>query len=84
MGGIKRALNKREINFMSKKHPECPLYNHDTCRDLHNPKLCAMVRKDKKCTKKNPKPRMKKKDGGNISGEKQGIGSDHDKRLIIC
>jgi len=41
---------------MSKKYPECPLYNHDNCRDLHNPKLCAIVRKDKKCLKKNPIP----------------------------
>ena len=37
---------------MSRKHPECLLYNHDTCRDLDNPKLCAIVRKDKACLKK--------------------------------
>ena len=36
---------------MSKKYPECPLYNHDNCRELHNPKLCAIVRKDKACLK---------------------------------
>ena len=41
---------------MSKKYPECPLYNHDNCKDLHNQKLCAIVRKDKKCIKKNPIP----------------------------
>ena len=45
---------------MSKKYPECPLYNHDNCKDLHNPKLCAIVRKDKKCLKKNPKSKRKK------------------------
>jgi hypothetical protein len=46
---------------MSKIYPECPLYNHDNCKDLHNPKLCAIVRKDKKCLKKNPKAKRKKK-----------------------
>ena len=35
-------------------YPECPLYNHNNCKDLHNPNLCAIVRKDKKCIKKNP------------------------------
>jgi len=44
---------------MSKKYPECPLYNHDNCKDLHNQKLCAIVRKDKKCLKKNPKGSVK-------------------------
>ena len=37
---------------MSKQYPECPLYNHANCRELHNPKLCALVRKDKKCLRK--------------------------------
>jgi hypothetical protein len=48
---------------MSKKHPECPLYNHDTCKELHNPKLCAMVRADNTCRKKMPtyKSKTKKK-----------------------
>jgi hypothetical protein len=41
---------------MSKMYPECPLYNHDNCKDFYNPKLCAIVRKDKKCIKKNPIP----------------------------
>jgi hypothetical protein len=40
---------------MSKKYPECPLYNHNNCKDLHIPKLCAIVRKDKICFKKIPK-----------------------------
>ena len=46
---------------MSKMYPECPLYNHDNCRDLHNSKLCAIVRKDKKCLKKQQKSKNKKK-----------------------
>jgi hypothetical protein len=46
---------------MSKQYPECPLANHANCRDLYSPTLCALVRKDKKCLKKNPKSRMKKK-----------------------
>jgi len=45
---------------MSKQYPECPLANHANCKDLYNPKLCAMARKDKKCLKKNSKPRKKK------------------------
>jgi hypothetical protein len=55
------VLIKRGIKFMSKQYPECPLANHANCKDLYNPKLCAMARKDKKCTKKNPEPGMKKK-----------------------
>jgi len=47
---------------MSKQYPECPLYNHDNCRELHNLKLCAIVRKDKKCLKKQQKPKINKKD----------------------
>ena len=37
---------------MSKKHPECPLYNHDNCREVDNPKFCALVREDKICLRK--------------------------------
>jgi len=40
---------------MSKKYPECPLYNHSNCKDIDNPKVCAIVRKDKICLRKNPK-----------------------------
>jgi hypothetical protein len=36
---------------MSKKHLECPLYNHDNCKESHNRKVCAFVRKDKTCLK---------------------------------
>ena len=42
---------------MSKKYPECPLYNHATCRELHNQKLCAIIRNDKVCFKKQQKPK---------------------------
>jgi len=45
---------------MSQKHPECPLYNPLNCKEYYNPKLCAFVRKDKKCLKKK-KPKTKKK-----------------------
>jgi hypothetical protein len=41
--------------FMSKKHPECPLYNPLNCKEYYNPKLCAFVKKDKVCLKKNKK-----------------------------
>jgi len=53
---------------MSKLYPECPLYNHDNCRDVHNPKLCAIVKEDKVCLRKkgNPKSRSKKKDGNEL------------------
>ncbi|MEW5737212.1 MAG: hypothetical protein AB1921_20375 [Thermodesulfobacteriota bacterium] len=37
---------------MAEKHPECPLYNPVNCREYYNPKVCAVVRKDKKCLKK--------------------------------
>jgi hypothetical protein len=43
--------------FMSKKNPECPLYNPLNCKEYYNPKLCAFVRKDRLCLKKkNPEP----------------------------
>ena len=25
-------------------HPECPLYNHNNCKELHNPKVCSVLR----------------------------------------
>ncbi len=40
---------------MSKQYPECPLYNHVTCKDLHNPRVCALIREDKHCFKKRQK-----------------------------
>jgi hypothetical protein len=32
---------------MSKKYPECPLYNHANCKEIDNMKVCAIVREDK-------------------------------------
>lgn len=47
---------------MSKQYPECPLYNHVTCKDLHNPRLCAIIREDKNCFKKRQKPKPNEND----------------------
>ena len=47
---------------MSKRYPECPLYNHDNCKDLHIPKVCAILREDKTCLRKYRK-------GRNTAGE---------------
>lgn len=47
---------------MSKQYPECPLYNHATCRELHNQKLCAIIRDDKNCFKKQQKPKKEEFD----------------------
>lgn len=47
---------------MSKQYPECPLYNHATCRELHNPKLCAIIREDKACFKKQQKPKKEEEE----------------------
>lgn len=49
-----KKATKREQK-MSKQYPECPLYNHATCKELHNPNICAIVRDDKSCTKKRQK-----------------------------
>jgi hypothetical protein len=46
---------------MSKRYPECPVYNHNNCKEIHNRKLCALVRKDKKCLKKLHKSAKKDK-----------------------
>jgi hypothetical protein len=51
---------------MSKQHPECPLYNHSTCRELHNPKLCAIIREDRICFKKQQKSK-KENPGDDLS-----------------
>ncbi len=48
---------------MSKQYPECPLYNHATCKELHNPKLCAIIREDKACLKKQQKPKKELLEG---------------------
>lgn len=36
---------------MSKKYPECPVYDHNICKEFKSPALCAVVRGDKKCLK---------------------------------
>ena len=46
---------------MSKKYPECPMYNHDNCREFYNPKLCAVVKADKICLRKKGNPKGKSK-----------------------
>jgi hypothetical protein len=46
---------------MSKMYPECPLYHHMNCKEIDNPKLCALVRKDKKCLKEIHKNVTRKK-----------------------
>ena len=53
-------LDKKEQR-MSKMYPECPLTNHNNYRDIDNPKLCALVRKDKKCLKEIHKNVKRKK-----------------------
>jgi hypothetical protein len=47
---------------MSKRYPECPVYNHNNCKEIHNRKVCAIVRKDKKCLKKLHKSAKKAKE----------------------
>ncbi len=37
---------------MSATRPECPLYNHASCKEAYIPKVCALVRDDKTCQKK--------------------------------
>jgi hypothetical protein len=44
---------------MSKQYPECPLYNHNNCKQFHNPKVCAIIRDDKCCLRDRPKNRKK-------------------------
>jgi hypothetical protein len=44
---------------MSKQYPECPLYNHNTCKQHHNSKVCAIIRNDKHCLRDRLKNRKK-------------------------
>ncbi len=44
---------------MSKQYPECPLFNHENCKEFYNRKVCAVVRKDKVCLRNIPKARNK-------------------------
>lgn len=45
---------------MSKDHPECPLYTDKACKEAYLPKVCAIVREDKKCLREHPKKKESK------------------------
>lgn len=34
---------------MSEQYPECPLNHHEICREIANPRVCAIVREDMVC-----------------------------------
>ena len=51
--------SSKGIASMSEKNPECPIYNPLNCKEYYNPKLCAFVRKDKTCLKKNKTKKKK-------------------------
>ena len=42
---------------MSKHFPECPLKIHNNCTKFYNPKVCAIVRKEKICLWKHTESR---------------------------
>jgi hypothetical protein len=44
---------------MSKQYPECPLFNHENCKECYNLKVCAIVRKEKVCLRNIPKTKNK-------------------------
>jgi hypothetical protein len=44
---------------MSKQYPECPLYNHNNCKQLNNTKICAIIRDDNDCLGKRSKNRKR-------------------------
>ena len=52
---------------MSEHYPECPLYNHNHCKKLYGPNLCAIVRKDKTCIRKIKRPKEHKTETVSIS-----------------
>jgi hypothetical protein len=49
---LTRWVDPREEAFMSKNRPECPLFDHNNCKEAYIPKVCALVREDKTCLKK--------------------------------
>ena len=62
-GGLRgwwRRLKERGKVLMSKKYPECPLYDHSNCKKIDKPDVCAIVRADKQCLKKRKNPDSKK------------------------
>ena len=44
--------NQPDGGCMSKKNPECPVAVPRNCPDYKNARVCALVRADKKCTRK--------------------------------
>jgi len=56
----KVQIKEERKKVMSKKYPECPLYNHSSCKERDNPFVCAIVRDDKMCLKKGDKRPLKK------------------------
>lgn len=44
---------------MSKRYPECPKFDHDKCKDVMLPKVCAIVREDQRCLREQPKKKDK-------------------------
>jgi hypothetical protein len=57
-----KSTKRNPRKEMSKQHPECPLFNHRNCKEIDNRKICAIVRKDKKCLRKLPKSVKKAKE----------------------
>jgi len=51
---------RSDVRGMSKKYPECPLFNLSSCKERDNLGVRAIVREDKKCLKKGDKPGSKK------------------------
>jgi hypothetical protein len=47
---------------MSEQYPECPLYNHNACREAYIPRICALVREDKECLKEKHRKRTVEKE----------------------
>jgi hypothetical protein len=64
------SLNIRGDIVLSKEHPECPLYNPNACKEVDNPKYCALVRKDKTCLRERSKEPKKPKAGLPLSHQK--------------
>jgi hypothetical protein len=62
---------------MSIMYPECPLYNHSNSKDLYNPKLCALARKDRECLKKIHKNAKKKKPVSTLFKARRNVKETH-------
>ena len=73
---------------MSKRHPECQLYNHNTCKELDNPHVCAIVREDRSCTQNAQERKMepvnrKNSPEANHFQEGEGIMQGHKKTPFV-